>query len=899
MTHTDHRTARPGFRGGRRGEPGRLRLLAAVLLGLAGPAASAADAPANTWRRIAEGPTGRARGAVLVAAGPAGRLLHFGGEADGGGPYMRAFDPAAAKWSDFSAAKPPARRGVHPYYQTAYDPVGRKLYCLSNGPMYTFDLATKKWASHGLPKALEGLSWPVAAIDPAARKLVVVGADKKADNLGWTRTVILDLGAEAVGPGRAAGPETGAGTSAALRSPSPSAGQWSTLPLPPAPIVREHRQLVAAREAIIGLVGRIRMAWYRDPAGRADEAERKALVERCAAVGKMPAVSASAEAVGKVSSLLAAAKTLDALNAAKVLLRSVDEAADRQVPVPASRRNSPVVFDPSGRVFVLFGGDHEDYLMNDTWVLDLSKRAWRRAKPQAAPTPRAGHGMVSLPGGRIALYGGYVQSSSPDYGTRAWREVEPRQLWLYEIRRESWKLWGRWDRKRAESAPPGDGGFYGYHAQHYSPPALAVDAKGRLVLAAGGDRRQRGATWALRPAATAAAVDATARKKLSAAPDQRLYRTGRFRTAYCDVAVAPKPPDLSSLPPNRWVRLPDPPRNVAYGCRQRDWGTAVWDAANDQILLWGGGHCVRSASVVIHWSPASGRMVEGYDADEPYSANGNGGFDSSLLGRPWAGVHSYNTYAFDPPSGRMVSARGYFYDPPRMDWLRLERSPRPFRYVWSATVLEATPHGAVAWASTAADADRIGLWRLDARAGWVDLKPAGRLFKPYCDSEGLTYDARRDRLVFGYGGGYNRAGDGRLTTFDFKTRRVAQHVPAAAELARIRNTREMVYVDHADWIAFAEPYVPPTRTSGGRYLRIYDCAADRYFLLDAGMGPACKVHGQGWCHDAKRKVVYVITVRGQVWAIRFDPASARLLSTPPAEAQTARKPPVRFPTQPF
>jgi hypothetical protein len=382
----------------------------------------------------------------------------------------------------------------------------------------------------------------------------------------------------------------------------------------------------------------------------------------------------------------------------------------------------------------------------------------------------------------------------------------------------------------------------------------------------------------LRPDVTQ--LDAAGRAKLCTTPDTRLYRMGRFLASYCEVPDAPACVDLSALPANRWVKLPPVRRNVAYGCRQRDWGTAVWDSAREQILLWGGGHCIRSASTVIHYSPVSNRMVEGYDADEPYGRNGNGGFGSSLLNRPWAGVHSYNTYAYDPPTGLMISARGFFYDPVRMDWLRRDRADRPFKYIWSATVLETTPHGVVAW-GRAAEKDRISLWLYDKANGWTDLKPVGPLYKPYCDSEGMTYDSKRDRLILGWGGGYNRAGDGRLTTFDFKTREVTKLTPAAAALGRIRNTREMVYVDPADWVVFAEPYVGGGAKTPRPYLRIYDCAANRYHLLDAGRGPQMKVHGQGWCWDAKRKLVYVITIRGAVYALKLDAASAKLVDVAP------------------
>ena len=230
----------------------------------------------------------------------------------------------------------------------------------------------------------------------------------------------------------------------------------------------------------------------------------------------------------------------------------------------------------------------------------------------------------------------------------------------------------------------------------------------------------------------------------------------------------------------------------------------------------------------------------------------------------------------------MVSARGYVYDPARMDWLRREPAKRPFRYVWSNTVVEATPHGAVAWAQSPADSDRYGLWVFDAAADWRDLKPVGKLYRPYCDSGGMTYDAKRDRLILGWGGGYAKAGDGRLTTFDFRTRKLTTIRPAGAELGRIANTREMTYIDHADWVVFAEPYPKDDREIAKHYLRIYDCAANRHHLLDAGDGPGrrYKVHGQGWCYDARRGIVFVLTIRGEPWAIRLDPAREKLLDAP-------------------
>ncbi len=837
--------------------------LVCVSLPLAtGGRARAGEPPPNEWVKATEGGAGRCCGAVLVPIEDGRKMLLLGGE-PGTGASIRALDPRQTTWSDFATAKPEARRGIHPYYQTAFDPKTKKLYCLSYpGLLYTFDVVARKWAGPETVAALEGLSWHAVAIDPAGRKLVVLGADKRPGNLGWSRTAVLDL----------------------------DTGKWATLPLPPAPVVRRHRALVAATEAAIDVAGRIRLAWYRDPTGRGTDAERKALIERFKDARRQTGFMELTGDVESICALLAGGRTLEALRATRLLHRKLDEAAHMQYPVPPSRRNSPLVFDARNKVFVVFGGDHEDYLLNDTWVLDLSKRAWRRMGPDLAPSPRAGHALAYLPdSGRVALYEGYVQTNSPDYGTGTWRPLEPRQLWVYDAAADRWDLLGAWaDRKGEARVPPPACEFYGYHAQYFNPPALAVTADGRIALVVPESRwrKYKSTTWLLRP--DIAKADAAGRAKLGRKPGQRLYRTGRFLAAYCEVPDAPKDAGLSSLPANRWVKLPPVPRNVAYGRRQRDWGTAVWDAANEQILLWGGGHCVGSASSVIHYSPVSNRMVEGFDADEPYGRNGNGGFDSSLLNRPWSGVHSYNTYAYDPPTGLMISARGYCYDPVRMDWLRRQRAQRPFKYIWSATVLEATPHGVVAW-GTDARKDRQGLWLHDEDAGWVDLKPVGKLYKPYCDSEGMTYDSKRDRLILGWGGGYNKAGDASLTTFDFRTRKIEKLTPAGAELGLIRNTREMAYVEGADWVAFAEPYFRGDRERARHYLRIYDCAKDRYFLLDAGDGPSrqFKVHGQGWCRDAKRKLLYVITIKGDVWALRFDPSAAKLLDAPP-ELSSAR-----------
>jgi len=826
------------------------------ILGIVALLAACAEAePANQWVKADEGKTGARAGSVLLAATDLKQLLLVGPAKDA--PFVQAFDPAARAWGELSSAAPEVKGGIHPYYQAAYDPSTKTVYCLSGGPvLYSFSLAEKAWTAHPAAAELEGLSWHTMACDTVGKRLVVVGGDKKADNVGWCRTVVYDI---------------------------PS-GKWTRLDIADPKTVKEHQELVAAKEAAIDLVGHIRFAWFRDPKGEGTDAERKALAERCDALKKLPQVDKFVDDVAAVARLLGEKKMLDALSAARALQRKIEEAAEAQYPVPCSRRNSPLVFDEKSRVFVLFGGDHEDYLMNDTWVLDLGKKSWRRAQPDKAPSPRAGHALAALPAsGKIALYEGYVQGSGTDYGTVPYAPLDPQQLWLYDVKADRWDLAASWPlpAKDDRSTPAPLGFFDGYASQFFCPPALAAVGD-QLVLAAHATGpwfwrwKRPSETWTL--ALDPARLDAEGRGTLGAEPNGRLYRTGPFVAAYCEVPDEPKPTGLDQLPENQWVRLPDPPRNPCRGCRQRDWGTSVWDSDRDQILLWGGGHCVRSASVVAHYSPASGRLVEGYDADEPYGANGGGGFDSSLLDRPWVSTHNYNHYAYDPRCKLLVSGRGYLYDPERMDWLRIEPYPLPFAFGWGNTCVESSPHGAVAWARKPGS-DDFGLWLFDRDKGWTDLEPQGKLFGPYCDANGTVYDARRDRMLLsGVGGGYSKISNGTFLAYDFKTKALSVVTPENSELARTHNAREMAYLEHADWVLIGELYIHGDKKTGKRYTRVYDCAKNKMFLLDAGDVP--DGYSVGWMFDARRKLAYAFTFRGEAWAMRANPATARLLEKP-------------------
>lgn len=813
--------------------------LTLLLVGAAACVAAESGGAPNQWTRVAEGHAKHRQGATLAWAGDLKKLLLIG---DG----VEAFDPAAGAWAEFTAAKPPEKNGIHPFYQTAYDAKTKKVYCLSlSNVLYVFDLETKAWKANPPEPMLNGLSWQMLASDGQGR-VVAVGSDKQIENVGWTRTVVYDA----------------------------VAGTWSTLPLPPDEVVKLHKDFVAASEALIDLVGRIRLAWYRDPKGVGADEELRALEERRAALEKLPVLEPFKPDLAKVGELLKAKSTLDALKAARALQPKVDDAAFAQYPVPHARRNAPLVYDEKNKVFVLFGGDHEDFQVNDTWTLDLEKKAWKRMQPDVAPSPRAGHAACYLAkSGRVAIYEGYVPSAGGDYGVTPWQIPESRELWVYDAQANRWELCGAYSAK-AGVVPPAIGKFYGYSATWYEVPPLAADAEDCLYLAVPGAKNAPASTWAL--VFDSGKLDAHGREKLGQAPNGRRLRAPFFRTEFSEVPDDPKAKDLDALPANQWVKLTPAHRNPARGCRQRDWSTSVWDADRGQILMWGGGHCVRSSSVPLHYSPATNRMVEGYDADEPYCYNGWCGPASSLLNKPWIDTHGYHLYAYDPKCKLLVTARGFMYDPERMDWVRAEPFKSPFKYSWGGVVIAGSAHGAVAWGVAG---DAASLWLFDREKGWQPLEPKGKLFAPYCDAHGMVYDPKRDRMLLSsVGGGYNKPGNGTFLSFDFKTKAVETVTPENSDLNKTGCARELAYVEHADCVLIGDLLRHGDAKTGKLYTRVYDCAKNKMSLLEAGN--VAGGFSAGWMYDAKRKLAYSFAYNGEAWALKFDPATARLLDKP-------------------
>ena len=104
---------------------------------------------------------------------------------------------------------------------------------------------------------------------------------------------------------------------------------------------------------------------------------------------------------------------------------------------PAPRALSPLVYEPKSQRFVLFGGDHLDYLTNDTWVFDPEIKKWLHQHPKTAPPPRANHTLKANGDGTITLSGGYTYTSNMDYCGGQYRNLDDGE-WSYDVLANTW-----------------------------------------------------------------------------------------------------------------------------------------------------------------------------------------------------------------------------------------------------------------------------------------------------------------------------------------------------------------------------------------------------------------------------------------------------------------------------
>ena len=98
-----------------------------------------------------------------------------------------------------------------------------------------------------------------------------------------------------------------------------------------------------------------------------------------------------------------------------------------------------MVYDPSSKRVILFGGIWENGVLNDTWAYDPAANNWVNLKPTgASPSPRWSCAMVYSPSTRqILMFGGCHEASA----TAANIPDQPStydDLWAYDSAHNKW-----------------------------------------------------------------------------------------------------------------------------------------------------------------------------------------------------------------------------------------------------------------------------------------------------------------------------------------------------------------------------------------------------------------------------------------------------------------------------
>lgn len=168
---------------------------------------------------------------------------------------------------------------------------------------------------------------------------------------------------------------------------------------------------------------------------RAEAANRRAFFEA------LPGTDLPGDGFERIKARLRGLQGLEPYEQGQVR-RALDQkspalAADLLAAEPPARALSPISYDARTKLFVLFGGDHLDYLTNDTWIFDPAKRRWFQRHPPTAPPPRANHTLKATGDGSIVLTGGYTYTSTTDYVGGQYRDHGDGE-WVYDVAADTW-----------------------------------------------------------------------------------------------------------------------------------------------------------------------------------------------------------------------------------------------------------------------------------------------------------------------------------------------------------------------------------------------------------------------------------------------------------------------------
>ncbi len=527
---------------------------------------------------------------------------------------------------------------------------------------------------------------------------------------------------------------------------------------------------------------------------------------------------------------------------------------------PPPRALAPMVYDPATKKIVLFGGDRLDQLYADTWVYDCATRTWEEKKPAVSPSPRFGHALLRLPkSGKIVLLGGKGYSSSTGYCASLYKPL-PFEMWTYSAAANEWRLIRRYGKD-------GPADYVGRGGADSAAAAAASDDDTVLWIGPGTEKGSAHSAWLCRLDASQADADGTA--KYGVKPGTLEFRTGSFDPEWYTKDVPPPDPAateavLKGLTPNSWTALQCPrwPENRMGG----GWSTVTLDTDRDRILHMGGGHSSYFGNDMAHYDIGAGRWSIAcrpmFALEYNYDLNGPGLW--AFNGAPW-GNHNYHAYAYDPTIKRVAYIKGHMtmlYDPEPRSWPHAEKfADLPFKTSKYINYLVSTPGGVICWTQTKASQSRCGLWRLEGGKAWTEVKTSGEpLPMTVCDSSTITYDSKRDRLLFTTT--IKDVPMGQVWSADLKTGEVKKLNPEGMDAVKAgRFARESAYLPKCDLVMFGFLL----EGESGLIVPFYDCEKNRWlaarmpgaeFMNGGKKAKAGSSVDLGLVYDPKRDLVW-------------------------------------------
>jgi hypothetical protein len=512
------------------------------------------------------------------------------------------------------------------------------------------------------------------------------------------------------------------------------------------------------------------------------------------------------------------------------LRTALEQASEMLFPEPPPRALSPLAYDAKTGCYLLFGGDHLDYLTADTWVFDPKIPRWTLQQPASAPPPRANHTLTARGDGSVLLSGGYTYTSSTDYVGGQYRDLDDGD-WIYDISADSWR------------------------------PASAAEG---AVLGKAGSPLARG------------------------------YRTGALHSDFFLQGAAPdaaaQTKRLAELPTNTWVAQ-KPPQLPQLN---RDWGSAVYDPERRLILRFSGGHSAHGGSDVLHYHTDTNRWELPFPVEFPLgqlytNTEYPQGFNFNR--RPWVTGHTYQSYGYEPFTKRMLFTgqpkHTYVWDPLFADWRERYDKPAAMTYdsCFYTLTLCSTRRGLYCWTAQG----KLLLFDFD-HAEWRELPLSGeKLIGSRVDNSTLTYDSKRDRLYFfrkEYGD--QHVYDGLIQTVDCEKLSVSTLRPSGAEAAGAISYLCQIRYDEANDLLLCGCTIAPGAVQGAaedpaelRRTPVYDCASNAWLSARITGDDPSGVRGRnvslGLMYDSERKLFWAVDTKSQVFALRMDRQKAGLL----------------------